>query len=453
MCAPPLPLRFGRPRARDPAQKWGHPGDFGLSPGFRAHAAQGKFRVVPGWLRRAEQRRLLGMDVTMNDVDPSRGEGTPPPPPPPAPSAAASPVRRLYRDPHGPIGGVASGMAGYFDIDPVIVRLLWIVALLTGVGFFAYFVCWVVVPKAPAWPPPGYAARSIAETRSATLAGLVIVALAAWIGKGVDGVGDWLMPAVLIGLGVYLLNQRSAERRQSAEPGGVSPGAGAIVPAAAAPVGPAGLVTPTVLSLLALGAGLCWALHAAGLVQPSISGVASGGLVLVGAGLIASLWFGRAPGLIGAGLGLVGVLLSVAAVEPLVDTARAFRDGAGPFDLSQLPGAVGERHYQPATLQDLESSYSHGVGELTLDLTHIDFSEVTRDVQIQLGVGEATVIVPEDVNLEVRGHVGLGEARALDKHDGGMGSHVELNDPRTGSGTLRVNFNIGMGEGKVRRGK
>src|SRR5262245_46789512 len=65
--------------------------------------------------------------------------------------------KRLYRDPYGTIGGVASGMAGYFGVDPVLVRLLWLVALISGVGFFAYLVFWVIVPKAPVWPPPGYA--------------------------------------------------------------------------------------------------------------------------------------------------------------------------------------------------------------------------------------------------------------------------------------------------------
>jgi phage shock protein PspC (stress-responsive transcriptional regulator) len=44
------------------------------------------------------------------------------------------PPKRIYRDPSGPIGGVAGGFAGYFDIDPVIARLLWIVALFSGIG-------------------------------------------------------------------------------------------------------------------------------------------------------------------------------------------------------------------------------------------------------------------------------------------------------------------------------
>ncbi len=45
------------------------------------------------------------------------------------------------------IGGVCSGIAEYLDIDPTIVRLLWLFAiLLAGTGILAYVVCWIVIP-------------------------------------------------------------------------------------------------------------------------------------------------------------------------------------------------------------------------------------------------------------------------------------------------------------------
>jgi len=58
--------------------------------------------------------------------------------------------RRLYRDVDDEIiAGVASGIARYFDIDPVIVRLLFVISLFfNGFGFFAYIVLWLVVPPA-----------------------------------------------------------------------------------------------------------------------------------------------------------------------------------------------------------------------------------------------------------------------------------------------------------------
>ncbi|HKO92018.1 MAG TPA: PspC domain-containing protein, partial [Polyangiaceae bacterium] len=184
--------------------------------------------------------------------------------PPPAPPAPPVP-HRLYRDPKGPIGGVASGFAMYFDLDPVIVRLLWIVSLFTGLGGPGYLVCWVVVPKAKTWPPPGHQSGSLPGARSGTAtltSGLVIVGLAALIGNGLDGAGDLLLPAALVGFGVYLLSQRAAAREGAAPPlpaaspgdtGSVAEGGFAAGGVAAAPASPRGLVTPTVLSLLALG--------------------------------------------------------------------------------------------------------------------------------------------------------------------------------------------------------
>jgi phage shock protein PspC (stress-responsive transcriptional regulator) len=44
------------------------------------------------------------------------------------------------------IGGVCGGFAEYFDIDPVIVRLIWIAAGLAGAGILAYIIAWIIIP-------------------------------------------------------------------------------------------------------------------------------------------------------------------------------------------------------------------------------------------------------------------------------------------------------------------
>lgn len=58
--------------------------------------------------------------------------------------------RRLYRDTEDKvIAGVSSGIANYFDIDPVIVRVIFVVsALVNGFGILAYIILWLVVPAA-----------------------------------------------------------------------------------------------------------------------------------------------------------------------------------------------------------------------------------------------------------------------------------------------------------------
>ena len=57
---------------------------------------------------------------------------------------------RLMRDPFDKIiGGVCSGVAHYFDVDPVIVRLVMALLFFTfGVGLVAYIIAWAVMPAA-----------------------------------------------------------------------------------------------------------------------------------------------------------------------------------------------------------------------------------------------------------------------------------------------------------------
>jgi phage shock protein PspC (stress-responsive transcriptional regulator) len=60
------------------------------------------------------------------------------------------PQKKLYRDPDNRVlGGVCSGLANYFNLDPIVFRLLFIVAtLLYGTSFLAYLILWIAIPKA-----------------------------------------------------------------------------------------------------------------------------------------------------------------------------------------------------------------------------------------------------------------------------------------------------------------
>lgn len=388
----------------------------------------------------------------------------------PLPRAGELPPKRLYRDPKGPIGGVAGGFAGYFDVDPVIPRLLWVFALLSGIGFPAYLLCWIVIPKAQSWPPPGYQGRPAAgggagHDTSSLLSGLLIIALAAVIGVGVDGVGDFILPAALVGFGVFLLSRR--ERDEGGGPGAadaarVVGGAGSVGADAGdvdVPGGPGGaaaharhgLVTPTVISLLAIGAGVMAALHAASLVPLSITGIAAGGLVVVGAGLVASSWLGPARGLVPLGLGLATVMLGAATVGPWIDEVR---DGARM--VARVDGApseaMGELSFEPDTLAALMPRYDLGMGKLTLDLTELDFTGETRAVEVNVGLGELLVILPPGVSADVSGDVGAGEVDALGVRRKGLGNSVQHRDEGTHAGTLAIELNVGLGKAQVLRG-
>ena len=49
------------------------------------------------------------------------------------------------------IGGVCGGIADYFDIDPLLVRILFLFLFFgLGTGLLLYLVIWLVAPKNPA---------------------------------------------------------------------------------------------------------------------------------------------------------------------------------------------------------------------------------------------------------------------------------------------------------------
>lgn len=59
--------------------------------------------------------------------------------------------KQLYRSQDNKvIGGVCGGLADYFDVDPVIVRLLCVLLFfMKAVGVIAYIVCMIIIPEAP----------------------------------------------------------------------------------------------------------------------------------------------------------------------------------------------------------------------------------------------------------------------------------------------------------------
>lgn len=59
-------------------------------------------------------------------------------------------IKKMYRDPDGKVlGGVASGVAAYFGVDVVIIRLLFFVGIfIAGSGLILYIILWIILPEA-----------------------------------------------------------------------------------------------------------------------------------------------------------------------------------------------------------------------------------------------------------------------------------------------------------------
>jgi phage shock protein C len=164
--------------------------------------------------------------------------------------------RRLYRCRHDRmLAGVASGMAERFDLDPTLVRLLWVVSVFFGgFGLLLYIVMAIIVPLEPAVGPAagmpatdpaaaGGSGEAIGEAASAapagwhtapiehrhvsrdtgrlaTIVGIVLILFGAL--ALVDTVlpdwadhGRFLWPAFILGIGTLLV--ASAVRRESTD--------------------------------------------------------------------------------------------------------------------------------------------------------------------------------------------------------------------------------------------
>lgn len=57
-------------------------------------------------------------------------------------------MKRLTRSMDDKIlGGVCGGIAHYLEVDPTLIRVLWVLAIfIMGGGILAYIVCWLLIP-------------------------------------------------------------------------------------------------------------------------------------------------------------------------------------------------------------------------------------------------------------------------------------------------------------------
>ncbi len=65
--------------------------------------------------------------------------------------SAPTPVERLYRSKsERMLFGVCGGLATYFDLDPTLVRLIFVLlTLATGIGLIIYIVMAIITPQDP----------------------------------------------------------------------------------------------------------------------------------------------------------------------------------------------------------------------------------------------------------------------------------------------------------------
>lgn len=98
----------------------------------------------------------------------------------------------------------------------------------------------------------------------------------------------------------------------------------------------------------------------------------------------------------------------------------------------ELEGGYGQRHYEPVSAAAIPAAgYELAAGQLLIDLRELDWDrERVVDLDVDQGLGQLVVAIPEDVCLEADAHVSAGaidldgnETDGLDVHDeAGIGS-------------------------------
>lgn len=118
------------------------------------------------------------------------------------------------------IAGVCGGLAAYLGVDPVLVRLAFVILLLaSGVGLGIYAVLWLVMPSASrvdpeirimnsdlADDPSAYKARF---SPAATVGVILILFGAFFLLSQIGGMPGYIWPLILIAAGLYYLFQRA----------------------------------------------------------------------------------------------------------------------------------------------------------------------------------------------------------------------------------------------------
>ncbi|MEV7261945.1 PspC domain-containing protein [Micromonospora aurantiaca] len=199
---------------------------------------------------------------------------------------------------------------------------------------------------------------------------------------------------------------------------------------------PLGAIT---FSLIFLALGMVAMLDLLDVFPVGAAGYFAAVLATIGLGLLVGTWFGRARWLIALGL-VTAAALGIATVAESYDRVR---------------GIDGNVTWAPTDLRDLADRYENNLGDATLDLRGIDFDKQDVQVTVDVNLGNATVVVPPDVDVTTVADVNAGDATVFGRRSGGLGGRQwETTDPGAdgpGGGKLRLYVHVNAGKLEVTR--
>ncbi len=317
-------------------------------------------------------------------------------------------IRRTV-GPDRKLAGVAGGLARHLDIDPILLRVAFVVLVFFGgSGILLYVACWLLLPE------DGKPRASLhLDERNRTFA-LIGVGALAMLALLADSIGQFGFPWPLVGIAVIALivltvidRDKNPSPTAPPVPHAPDPATGAFVPAlpGAPVVAPPAYRQPRnprkrgpilfwfTLALAAIGVAVLGTLDLAGapIADPAYPAVVVG---TCGVMLLVGAFYGRAGGVI-----LVGLLASLALAGASVTTEV---DGG---DINRTPVAAA----------DVDSDLQTDAGEIVLDLRNVaDLDALDgRTLDLEASFGRVEVILPPGLSATVDAEV----------HGGG---HIEL---------------------------
>jgi phage shock protein C len=113
------------------------------------------------------------------------------------------------------IGGVCGGLGRYLGLDPVLLRIAFVVLLFAGGGgLVLYAISWILIPEEREGEPLGTERPSSVDTTRLIVGGaLVAIGTIALLNLSIPRLGRYFWPLAIIALGVAIVIQSSASRR------------------------------------------------------------------------------------------------------------------------------------------------------------------------------------------------------------------------------------------------
>jgi len=347
------------------------------------------------------------------------------------------------------IGGVASGLGDFLNVDPLLVRIGFVgLMVFGGLGLLLYVGGWLLVPEEGDDESIVEAALNrtgLTPTRWLALLLFVLGALIVFGGAGsayglnlgqlAVGLGIAILVIVLGGALMSSSNRVGAIAVPRAAPVETEAAATATV-AAPAVVGPRPRVrrrqrprSPLgwyVLGAMLAGIGLLALTTNVAGAEVELGQFFGIAMAAIGIGLVVGTWWGHARVLI-----VLGILLL-----PFALTAT--------FITAPLEGGMGSHRFTPSSAEELQDEYRIVGGVMVLDLTRVQAAGEPIVISASVAVGGLFVEVPDDASLELDAAVGGGDISIL----GAWQAGTDLTDRvvRTGDGpTFVLDLQAGIG--------